>query len=198
MIDPLPLARLWVPCRTISESNARGASIAKAARVKSQREAAFLCVLSERAALSTATLPLSVILVRCAPRELDTDNLASALKAVRDGVTDGLQRVLAVPPRDDRDRLGWHCGQRPAPVLGEGVEVRVYPRGAALDALIPALSPDERTGSPRALPSDGDSVPDPLVPPLEALRWLAARAEALDALLVAQTADSPTRRRSTP
>ena len=51
-------------------------------------------------------LPLEVELVRVAPRSLDSDNLTSSLKAVRDGVADW----LGVDDGDERVR--WTYGQR--------------------------------------------------------------------------------------
>lgn len=52
------------------------------------------------------TGPLNVTLVRVAPRKLDSDNLAAAFKACRDGVADALGI-------DDRDpRVTWLYDQR--------------------------------------------------------------------------------------
>lgn len=58
-------------------------------------------------------------LVRCAPRELDDDNLRSAFKAFRDGIAD----ALGV---DDRDpRITWQYAQEK---LSKRCEVRVVIR----------------------------------------------------------------------
>lgn len=50
--------------------------------------------------------PIEVTLTRIAPRSLDSDNLASSLKATRDGIADWLGI-------DDKDtpRLKWSYGQ---------------------------------------------------------------------------------------
>lgn len=52
---------------------------------------------------------ITVCITRVAPRALDDDNLASACKSVRDGITDAL-RAFGV--RDDRDaRVRWEYAQ---------------------------------------------------------------------------------------
>lgn len=52
---------------------------------------------------------ITVRITRVAPRALDSDNLASACKALRDGIADAL-RAFGV--RDDRDaRVRWEYAQ---------------------------------------------------------------------------------------
>ncbi len=88
--------------RTVSESNGRDHWAKKARRVKNQR---FTAAAWTRSHL-TRPLPVIVTLVRVAPRALDDDNLRGALKAIRDGVADGLGV-------DDRDpRVTWVYLQR--------------------------------------------------------------------------------------
>ena len=106
------MMEVLLPIRTWSEPNLRVHWAKRARRAHKQREAARMLV---RAAL--APLPnwnplragnrkLTVRLWRIGPRELDSDNLAAALKAVRDGVADALGM-------DDGDpRLAWLYGQR--------------------------------------------------------------------------------------
>lgn len=106
------MMKVLLPIRTWSEPNVRVHWAKRARRAHKQREAARMLV---RAAL--AALPpwnpareekrkRTVWLTRLAPRELDSDNLAAALKAVRDGVADALGM-------DDGDpRLVWLYGQR--------------------------------------------------------------------------------------
>lgn len=61
---------------------------------------------------------LTVRITRVAPRALDDDNLASACKSVRDGITDAL-RAFGVS--DDRDaRVRWQYAQ------ARGVQPRHY------------------------------------------------------------------------
>lgn len=50
--------------------------------------------------------PAVVTIIRIAPRMLDTDNLVSACKAVRDGIAD------AFGIKDNDPRIQWRCAQR--------------------------------------------------------------------------------------
>jgi hypothetical protein len=99
------MIRVLLPIRTWSEANQRVHWAKRARRAHKQREAARLMV---RVALASGTVagPVIVTLTRTAPRELDSDNLTGALKAVRDGVADALGM-------DDGDpRLEWRYAQR--------------------------------------------------------------------------------------
>lgn len=95
---------------TETESNAKGHWRPKAERAKKQREASFFhthaVAMKLRTRLKSGALErVTVTLTRISPRELDDDNLASAMKHVRDGVAD----ALGV---DDRDRrITWRCEQ---------------------------------------------------------------------------------------
>ena len=99
--------KVYLPIRTWSEANARVHWGKRARRARKQRDAARMLVRMAGAdveGLGTIT----VTLTRIAPRALDSDNLSSALKAVRDGIADALGL-------DDGDsRLDWryaqHCG----------------------------------------------------------------------------------------
>lgn len=105
-----------LPLRTVSEANRRDHWATKARRVNEHRGTALLML---RARARKVGLPCTVILIRVAPRELDDDNLRSALKAVRDGAAD----ALGV---DDRDpRVTWAYGQRRGKTREYAVEVRV-------------------------------------------------------------------------
>lgn len=100
MAEPL---RWELHIRVVSEANQRGHWTAKARRAKAQRQAAYAAL---PAMVATLPLPLVVTLTRCEPRKLDTDNLAGAFKAVRDGVADALGN-------DDGDpRIEWRYDQR--------------------------------------------------------------------------------------
>jgi hypothetical protein len=98
------------PLETETESNAKGHWRPKAERAKKQRSDTFFhthaVAMSLRTRLKSGTIRrIEVTLTRISPRELDDDNLASALKHVRDGVAD----ALGV---DDRDRrISWRCEQ---------------------------------------------------------------------------------------
>jgi crossover junction endodeoxyribonuclease RusA len=102
------MTEVLLPIRTWSEPNLRGHWGRRARRAHKQREAARLLV---RAALvplppGTGRRKTVVRLTRIGPRRLDSDNLAAALKHVRDGLADALGM-------DDGDeRLTWRYAQR--------------------------------------------------------------------------------------
>jgi hypothetical protein len=103
-------AVVTLPLRTVSEANSRAHWAERARRAKRQRGVAHLALVGRlRDPWVVAALDagfLRVRLVRIAPRDLDTDNLASSLKAIRDGVTDALGLA------SDRDpRVAWVVDQ---------------------------------------------------------------------------------------
>ncbi len=75
--------RVEIPLRIVSVANLREHWSKRAKRAKAHRQAAYLCS-------SKHTLPCVVTLTRIGPRTLDSDNLASAFKATRDGIADRL------------------------------------------------------------------------------------------------------------
>lgn len=79
--------RREMPLRVVSEANRRDHWRVKAKRAKDQRAYTYAHL---PAMLAGLPLPLVVTLTRVAPRKLDSDNLAGAFKAVRDGVADAL------------------------------------------------------------------------------------------------------------
>lgn len=99
------------PVRTQSEANAREHWSKRSKRAAEHRQTA-----------ANAVGPLwrwRITLTRIAPRKLDDDNLARALKAVRDGVADALGL-------DDGDeRLTWRYAQRKGEPKQYAVEVRI-------------------------------------------------------------------------
>ncbi len=109
-----------VPQLVPSSLNSREHWRVKAARVKRERAMVRL-VLSAR---TPPPLPVTVTLVRCAPRLLDSDNAVGAMKAARDQVAEWLGV-------DDRDpRVTWRVRQQKAPKLRQGTLVRVEARTA--------------------------------------------------------------------
>lgn len=79
------MIRFELPLKTPSVANLREHHMAKAKRVASQRRAAMLkCPKWNGGPL------LVVTLTRVAPHRLDSDNLAAALKGVRDGIASRL------------------------------------------------------------------------------------------------------------
>lgn len=107
-----------VPITTKSLGNQREHWRRRAERNQGHRAATFLCFPREaRELLSRKRWPRCVVTMTRIGRELDDDNLAGALKSVRDE----LAKQLGV---DDRDpRIAFICKQRPGPVAG--VEVKL-------------------------------------------------------------------------
>lgn len=104
-----------IPVKLVSEANAGGKRRAEIAR-KTEVKAAVRAALPELAA--PLALPVVVVMTRVGIRPLDTDNLARALKAVRDEVAAWL-RV------DDADRrVRWVCRQRAGWASGVVIDVR--------------------------------------------------------------------------
>lgn len=111
---------VYIPMHVPSAANLREHWATKHRRVSRQR----LVVGAEvRNALHARHVlpPIEVSLCRVAPRPLDGDNLQSAFKSIRDGVTDGLGL------RDDRERVGlsWSYSQRKGKPKEHAVEIRV-------------------------------------------------------------------------
>lgn len=103
---------------------------ARANRVQSQRHTAGVHVFGAlqsshvncRGCAAGPNFPLVVTLCRIAPRALDDDNLASACKAVRDGVAD------ALGIKDNDPRVTWRYEQRRGAVKEQAIEIRVEAR----------------------------------------------------------------------
>lgn len=102
--ERLMLTVIDIPVRTVSEPNMREHWATRHKRAKAQRAQAYWYARS--AAPSWSQKACLIRLTRVAPRELDSDNLACALKAIRDGITDGLGR------KNDRDDLLWEYAQK--------------------------------------------------------------------------------------
>lgn len=93
---------ILLPVRIVSVANLREHWRVKHQRTSAHRFGAKMLCKSAGAMLHEKTV---VTMIRIAPRSLDDDNLASAFKAVRDGIADALGI-------DDRDkRVEWRYGQ---------------------------------------------------------------------------------------
>lgn len=115
------LVETW-PLATKSEANARGHWGKKAGRTSGQRGPAKLLFEPRVRGLGMA-LPMVVKLTRVSPRELDDDNLISALKAVRDGIADALK---AIGVKNDRTKgLTWEYAQERGKPHEQAVRVEV-------------------------------------------------------------------------
>lgn len=113
------MIEVLLPVRTWSEANLRGHWGKRARRAKKQREAAWLLLRAARYALP-ASGSVAITLTRIAPRALDTDNLASGLKAVRDGVAD------ALGVDDGSSRIEWRYAQERGKIGQYEVRVTIH------------------------------------------------------------------------
>lgn len=110
-----------VPIRTGTGMNAREHHMARSRRVKSERLQTAYVLLSHR----RPSLPCTVLLTRIAPSNgLDDDNLAGALKGVRDQIAEW----LGVDDRH-RDRVAYRYAQERGPW---GVRISFQPAGPVL------------------------------------------------------------------
>jgi hypothetical protein len=115
--------QVFLPLKLVSEANARDGWRAKAKRAHEQRRVthmatrAQILVRTGGDASQFGRCPLTVTITRLGRRELDSDNLARACKAVRDGVSDALGVT------DNDPRITW----RPEQLKGRayGVEIRI-------------------------------------------------------------------------
>ena len=76
--------------KIVSVTNMRLHWAAKARLTKSQRQKTRNALAAVAQSFGVEVLPVTVVLTRIAPRQLDGDNLQSGFKAVRDGVADWL------------------------------------------------------------------------------------------------------------
>lgn len=92
--------RLTLPLRIESEANRRDHWGEKSRRVKSHRIAAIAIPKDK-----LPPLPCVVTITRIAPKQLDSDNLQSGAKALRDGIADRLG------VNDNDPRVTWIYAQ---------------------------------------------------------------------------------------
>jgi hypothetical protein len=108
LVERAPLADWTIEALAPSTANLREHHQTRARRAKTARAAAYQsapALVRDMFALERPPSGLVVLIVRQAPRALDSDNLASALKNYRDGIAD----ALGV---DDRDpRVQWEVAQ---------------------------------------------------------------------------------------
>jgi hypothetical protein len=125
-----PIATVIVPIRTVSELNRHEHWRHRQKRARAQHDAVTvaMCVYCNHSRSchfyrngGQSLLPMHIHLTRLAPRKLDTDNLAGALKHCRDAVA----KFLGVDDGDEA-KVTWSVGQEPA--KGYSVRVEFYRR----------------------------------------------------------------------
>ena len=91
-------------CRTFTESNAKEHWRTRHQRGKRQRSHAFIAL--HNAAKHKPSLPCVVTMTRVSSGKMDSDNLVSAMKHIRDGIADW------IGIDDGDDRIEWRCAQQ--------------------------------------------------------------------------------------
>lgn len=114
-----------IPVRTVSEANSHEHWRYRQKRAKTQKSAASILIQTSMHYRARMLFPLVVTLTRIAPRTLDSDNLASSQKHVRDGIA----MALGI---DDRDpRVEWRYAQRPGGKGEYAVQVCIQQKDTA-------------------------------------------------------------------
>lgn len=119
--------------RLVPEGNERENRYAKAKRIRDQKQivAAFFRVKRP----DRPPFPLVVTITRLGPRALDSDNLASSGKHVRDavatwlGVDDGVAERTLI---DGVPQVEWRVAAEKSKLYGVRIEMRAAARGEAV------------------------------------------------------------------
>lgn len=114
-VDGKILARLDIV--TVSEANAHTHRRARQKRAKAQRGLAALVIGQQR-----PRPPCTVTMTRVSTMQLDDDNLAGALKHIRDGIAD----AMGINDRDKR--VTWKCEQKKGARGERAVEIEIVER----------------------------------------------------------------------
>jgi len=120
---------ITIPVRTVSEANMSEHWRARYRRSQSQK-AAVKAIFCARDLDGEIELPCIVTLTRVGKRRMDTDNLASSLKYVRDAVAEMIitdRPGLATGWHDGDPRITWKYEQR----VGENYAVELDLRTVA-------------------------------------------------------------------
>jgi hypothetical protein len=104
----MPLMHLCIPIRTVSEANCSQHWTKKHKRHKKQKGIVEYLLNTQKQDID---LPVEVILTRVAPRFLDSDNLQSSLKYIRDSVASYLIPGGTDGQADSDDRIQWRYKQ---------------------------------------------------------------------------------------
>ncbi len=127
-VMPLPrrermsgVVSFWMDLKTVASINGRAHPMERHRRVKNERTVTNIHMLQLG---KLPEPPVEVRMTRWAPKELDDDNLRSALKSVRDEIA----KVLGVDDGDTK-RIRFVYHQRPGERPGYGVEVCIQSVG---------------------------------------------------------------------
>ena len=108
-----------IPIQVISEANERCHWRARYTRSKKHRRAAYVATRMHASQYIQTKRHITVTMTRHAKRRMDSDNIASAFKATRDGIAEALEI-------DDGDPIvEWKCEQviGPVPMVSVRIEM---------------------------------------------------------------------------
>lgn len=109
-----------LPLRTRSELNTSEHWQARRKRHRGQKNELWMTLITHKDKLH---LPCHVTFIRLAPRVLDSDNLTSAFKHLRDQLADMLIPGLAPGRADGDPRISWSYDQKKTTAKLYGVEI---------------------------------------------------------------------------
>jgi hypothetical protein len=122
------MVRWILPLRTVSEANSSEHWSKKARRHRMQH---YFVRLSYNKNVPCMHLPCKATLTRLAPRQLDTDNLLTSMKYIRDELSEcilGIEKKIyrtakgkfkSICGHNDSDpRISWHYDQRKSKTYG--------------------------------------------------------------------------------
>lgn len=117
-----------IPIRTISESNQREHWSRRHRRARAQRREIYLHLRATWCAPPqtpyTTFGPITITLIRIAPRQLDSGNLEASFKGIQDGVADWLGGGFGLG-QDRQPGLSWRYSQRCGGTREYAVEIVV-------------------------------------------------------------------------
>lgn len=111
----------YLPIKTVSEANSH-----EHWRVRYARSQVQKAMVQELIDYDEELSDVEITLTRCSRRSLDSDNLPTSLKYIRDAIADKLIPGLAPGRADNDPRLTWVYKQRKS--IDPGVLVQIEPR----------------------------------------------------------------------
>ena len=125
-IDEIDHLKLEIPLHVVSEANKREHWTKVSKRKSKQHMLVKLWLNTHSLHFDKSLAPFRIIIQRIAPRKLDDDNLAAALKTVRDAVCDWLVPGLAPGRADGHENIRWiKIGQKSGGKKHYAVEVEI-------------------------------------------------------------------------
>jgi len=109
----------FLKIKTVSEMNSRSHWATRYRRLKVHNVAAYLGTLNAMRGNRLTSDRFKITLTRIGMRSMDSDNLASSQKGVRDGI------AAALRIDDGDDRLTWVYGQEKGKRADHGVRVEI-------------------------------------------------------------------------